>query len=198
MTAPSIYLSAARNFPALKSYIKHIKSLHSISPEINGIMIQQKRLWGGRRSLCEECLDTKERRKARSLRWVGFHTCKEPQCAKLRVRRGTVSWCHHRCRWTAKGWRQTKGQVWVGDKMKGLNAEVGWCRKGIWASFCLHVLLLTENISYKQSSLFLMHIAWDFMSSGPLLNKKKWCVNRYDHPLFSCWNMARECLAKFL
>lgn len=42
-------------------------------------------LRGCKRSLSEECLDTKTWRMDRSLTWVGFHTYKESQCPELRV-----------------------------------------------------------------------------------------------------------------
>lgn len=43
-------------------------------------------LRGDRRSLHEECSDTKAGRQAPSLRWLTFHTYEEPQCPELKGR----------------------------------------------------------------------------------------------------------------
>lgn len=43
--------------------------------------------WPGQGGVCEECLDTK----AFSLRWVGFHTQKYPQCPEKKAFEGP---CH--------------------------------------------------------------------------------------------------------
>lgn len=111
MKSPS---STTHNFPAFKCYVKHIKLLHSFSTEIKWIMIQQTLFWRGRTGECEECLDTKARRKACSSKWVGFHTYKQSQYPKLKVWRCPVSWCHPQVLLgLQKGRNLTKGQVWM-------------------------------------------------------------------------------------